>query len=175
MGWAVAGLVALAAVVVVAVGGRSSTSPGVAGPAPGFSLASTGGGEVSLADYRGKSVLLFFNEGVGCDICFNQTAALEADPAFAESGLTLLPIAMNEAGAVQSELDRFGLRTPYLIDPDGSVSDAYDTLGRGMHANLPGHTFVLVGPDGQMRWRGDYPGMWVEPSELLAKMDGLIG
>lgn len=167
-------MLALAAVAVVAVGGRS-TSPEAGGAAPGFRLASTDGGTASLADYRGEPVLLYFNEGVGCDACFLQTAALEADPAFTGVELTLLPIVMNQAGDVQSELERFGVRTPYLSDPDGSVSRAYDTLGRGHHANLPGHTFVLVGPDGQVRWRGDYPGMWVEPSELVGSIDGLIG
>lgn len=164
-------MVALAAVVVVAVGGRS-TSPEVAGAAPTFSLASTDGGKVSLADYSGEAVLLYFNEGVGCDACFYQTAALEADPAFAGADLTLIPIVMNQAGDVQSELKRFGVRTPYLSDADGSVSRAYDTLGTGHHADLPGHTFVLVGPDGQVRWRGDYPGMWVEPSDLVGSIDG---
>jgi cytochrome oxidase Cu insertion factor (SCO1/SenC/PrrC family) len=34
-------------------------------PAPGFSLPAAGGGEVSLADYRGTSVLLYFSMGPG--------------------------------------------------------------------------------------------------------------
>lgn len=33
--------------------------------APGFSLPAAGGGEVSLADYRGSSVLLYFSMGPG--------------------------------------------------------------------------------------------------------------
>ena len=75
---------------------------------------------------------------------------------------------MNPAVQVQTELERFGLRTPYLVDPDGSLSRSYDTLGTGHHADLPGHSFVLVGPDGDVRWRGDYPGMWVEAADLVA-------
>lgn len=34
-------------------------------PAPDFSLPAAGGGEVSLADYRGSSVLLYFSMGPG--------------------------------------------------------------------------------------------------------------
>ena len=113
-------------------------------------------------------MLLYFNEGVGCDACFYQTAKLEADPAFEQTGVTLVPIVMNPAGQIETELRRFALQTPYLVDPDGSVSRAYDTLGTGHHADLPGHSFVLVGPDGQMLWRGDYPGMWVEPAQLAS-------
>lgn len=166
MGWAIAGAVAIAAIVAVALGGRNTPETAASGVAPSFQLASTDGTTVSLADFRGGNVLLYFNEGVGCDICFSQTAKLETDTAFESLDVTLVPIVMNPAAQVKTELDRFGLRTPYLVDPDGSVSRSYDTLGRGHHAELPGHSFVLVGPDGEMRWRGDYPGMWVEPTEL---------
>lgn len=34
-------------------------------PAPDFSLPAAGGGKVSLADYRGSSVLLYFSMGPG--------------------------------------------------------------------------------------------------------------
>lgn len=167
LGWAVAGTVALAAIVGVALGGRTPPTTAT-GPAPSFRLASTDGAEVSLADYRGRNVLLYFNEGVGCDACFFQTGKLEADQTFKGLDVTLLPIVMNAAAQVETELRRFGLQTPYLVDPDGSVSRAYDVLGTGHHANLPGHSFILVGPDGRMRWRGDYPGMWIEPAELAS-------
>ena len=136
------------------------------GTAPGFTLNSTDGRKVSLSDFRGKNVLLYFNEGVGCDICFYQMAKLEADGGLSKDGVTVLPVVMNSASQVEGELRRFGLKTPYLVDPDGSVSSAYKTLGTGHHANLPGHSFILVGPDGRTEWRADYPGMWVEPAEL---------
>lgn len=173
VGWAIAGAVAAAAVVLVVLGGRT-TDPTAVGAAPPFALESTAGGEVALADHRGKNVLLYFNEGVGCDICFYQTAALEADPAFGDLDITFLPVVMNPAPAVREQLDRFGIATPYLVDPDGSVSGAYETLGTGHHADLPGHSLVLVGPDGQQRWRGDYPGMWVEPAELVAALSAEV-
>ena len=130
---------------------------------------------MSLADYRGRNVLLYFNEGVGCDPCFYQTAKLEADEAFEALDIPLVPVVMNPVAQVQPELRRFGVRTPYLSDPDGSVSRSYDTLGKGHHADLPGHSFVLVGPDGQIRWRGDYPGMWVEPAELAKALRAELG
>lgn len=167
VGWAVAGIVALAAIVAVAVGGRTNP-PAATGAAPGFTLPATGGGEVSLAGFRGRSVLLYFNEGVGCDACFYQTAMLEDDEAFAALGVPLVPIVMNTTAQVEGELGRFGIETPYLSDPSGAVSQSYDTLGTGHHADLPGHSLILVGPEGEIRWRGDYPGMWVEPATVVS-------
>ena len=165
VGWGALVLTGVAAFAAVAVGGRN-TPAAAGGDAPAFRLASTAGGEVSLADYRGRNVLLYFNEGVGCDVCFVQTAKLEADGGLTKAGVPLVPVVMNPVGQVQTELRRFGLQEPYLVDPGGSVSKEYKTLGTGHHADRPGHTFVLVGPDGRIRWRGDYPGMWVEPAQL---------
>ena len=174
IGWTVTAAVAAAVIVAISVGGRTS-STSVSGAAPAFRLVSTAGGTVSLADYRGKNVLMYFNEGVGCDACFYQMAKLESDGGLAKAGVTVLPVVMNPVSQVAPELRRFGVRTPYLVDPDGSVSRAYNTLGTGHHADLPGHDFILVGPDGRMLWRGDYPGMWVEPSKLADDVKAKLG
>ncbi len=134
--------------------------------APAFSLATTAGTTVSLADYRGKPVLLYFNEGAGCGSCTQQMAAIEKDPGFEQAGIAVLPIVMNTAEQIKPDLAQFGVTTPYLLD-DGAVSKAYDTLGKGMHEGLPGHGFVLIDADGVQRWQGNYPSMWLDPATLL--------
>lgn len=173
-GWAAA---AAALVVIVAglVTANRPTTQRTSGPAPPFALTRTDGTGVSLDTLRGKPALLYFNEGVGCDICFTQMAKIEAERAgFDQAGIQLVPVVMNPPDQVRAELARFGLTTPYAIDAGGAVSRAYDTLGRGHHADLPGHSFVLLGPDGTERWRGDYPTMWVEPAQLLAAVKGAL-
>lgn len=40
------------------------------------------------------------------------------------------------------------------------MSAAFDTLGRGMHADTPGHAFVLLDETGKVVWQRDY---WLEP------------
>ena len=51
--------------------------PGAGSPAPAFTLASSQGRQVSLADYRGRSVLLYFQEGLSCQPCWDQIGDLE--------------------------------------------------------------------------------------------------
>lgn len=59
------------AVVLVGCEQESPAGDGGGGPievgevAPSFSLPAAGGGEVSLEDYRGSSVLLYFSMGPG--------------------------------------------------------------------------------------------------------------
>lgn len=139
---------------------------GPSGQAPAFTLPTTAGTTVSLADYRGQPVLLYFNEGAGCGSCTQQMALIEQEPGFAAAGITVLPIVMNTAAQIQPDLDTFGVTTPYLLD-DGTVSKAYDTLGKGMHPGMPGHGFILIDEDGNQLWHGNYPSMYLDPAELL--------
>lgn len=160
------GVIVVAALVAFGLWSARATDTTASGPAPAFSLQTTAGTTVSLSDYAGKPVILYFNEGAGCGSCTQQMAEIEKNPGFAEAGITVLPIVMNTAEQIQPDLDTFGVTTPYLLD-DGTVSEAYDTLGKGMHEGLPGHGFVLIDGDGTQRWQGDYPSMWLDPDTLL--------
>lgn len=164
----VTGVVTLAIIGIVTYGLWSAQPEQgeASGKAPGFSLATTAGTTVSLSDYRGKPVLLYFNEGAGCGSCTQQMAAIEKEPGFKQAGIVVLPIVMNTREQIQPDLDTFSVTTPYLLD-DGTVSKAYDTLDKGMHPGLPGHGFVLIDEDGNKLWHGNYPSMWLEPGSLL--------
>lgn len=135
-------------------------------PAPDFTLPASDGTTVSLADLRGKPIVLYFNEGAGCDSCIVQMAEIEKEPGFAAAGITVLPIVMNSAAHINFERQRFEIAAPFLLD-DGTISEAYGTLGTGMHEGLPGHGFVLIDAEGVQRWYGNYPSMWLAPKELL--------
>ena len=138
--------------------------------APDFTLTDTTGRQVSLSDYRGSNVVLYFNEGAGCQSCLVQMAEIEKDTAALEDlDVTVLPIVMNTREQITADMQANGVATPFLLD-DGTVSQAYGTLGKGMHAGLPGHSFVLVDKAGEQRWYGEYPSMWLAPEELVAQL-----
>jgi peroxiredoxin len=138
-----------------------------------FTLPATDGSTVSLESFRGSPVLLYFSEGAGCDACILQMAAIEQDPEFADAGIVVLPIVMNRQAEIESAMMRADVMTPFLMD-DGRISEAYGTLGTGMHASLPGHGFVLVNADGQQVWSANYPSMWIEPQDLFNLIEGQL-
>ena len=86
--------------------------------------------------------------------------------AFEKLDVTVLPIVMNTREQITADMTANGVTTPFLLD-DGTVSEAYGTLGKGMHAGLPGHSFVLIDRQGRQRWYGEYPSMWLAPQDLL--------
>lgn len=86
----------------------------------------------------------------------------------------MLPVVMNTREQIVADMRRNGVVTPFLMD-DGTVSEAYGVLGKGMHSGLSGHSFVLIDEDGLRRWYGEYPSMWVDPTDLLAEVRARLG
>ena len=157
--------------------------PGPGDPAPDFSLTGGDGQTLKFADLRGKQVLLYFHEGLGCDPCWRQIDAITADIAkFKTLGIDeVIAIPADPAAAQGQRALRTGITLPTLADPDRAVSVAYRTLAYGMmNGALPGHTFILVGPDGKIRWRADYGGapnytMFVADDTLLTELRRALG
>ncbi len=171
--WAsvIAVVVAITAMLVTS----QTTSATISTTAPEFTLPTTNDTTVTLSKLRGKPVLLYFNEGAGCGACIMQMTAIEKQKGdFDALGVTVLPIVMNTKADITTDMTRYGVTTPFLLD-DGSVSRAYGTLGRGMHADLPGHSFVLIDAAGVQRWYGEYPSMWLEPADLVKEIQGRLG
>ncbi|HMO10798.1 MAG TPA: redoxin domain-containing protein [Actinotalea sp.] len=158
-------LAVIGLVVAALLSARPETSSEAVDPTP-FTLPMSDGSTVSLSDYAGSPVILYFNEGAGCDSCLIQMAKIEQEPGFAEAGIEVLPIVMNTADQINADRERLGVEAPFALD-DGTVSEAYGTLGTGMHEGLPGHGFILIDADGVQRWYGNYPSMWLDPAELL--------
>lgn len=167
--------VAVAAIVAGMLTTSQSVSAASSSVAPDFTLPTTSNATVSLAKLRGKPVLLYFNEGAGCGSCILQMGEIEKRKAdFDALGLTVLPIVMNSRADITADMQRYGVTTPFLLD-DGTASKAYGTLGKGMHAGLPGHSFVLIDAAGIQRWYGEYPSMWLSPDDLLAQVRSRLG
>lgn len=152
--------------------------PGPGDAAPDFTLTNADGTAFHLADLHGKQVLLYFHEGLGCDPCWRQIDAIQAGLArFKSLGIDeVVAVSADPAAAQAQRAQRTNVTMPTLADPDRAVSGAYGTLAFGMmNGALPGHTFILVGADGKIRWRADYGGapnytMFVADDTLLAEL-----
>jgi peroxiredoxin len=153
-------------------------SPGPGRAAPPFALAASTGGRISLSAYRGKSVLLFFQEGLTCQPCWTQITDLQKHAAqLKAAGIgQVISVTGDPAGPITQKARDMGLTIPVLADPGLAVSRAYGANSYGMMgSSADGHTFILVGPDGVIRWRADYGGppkytMFLPSTAMLADM-----
>jgi len=153
--------------------------PGPGEAAPDFSLPSSEGGTVSLSDLRGETVLLYFQEGLMCQPCFDQIADLEKNAdALREAGIDrVVSITSDRVEHLAQKSADMGLSTPVLSDPDLEVIRAYDANSYGMMGDSrAGHSFLLVEPDGTISWRADYGGapdytMFLPTEAMLADLE----
>lgn len=182
----IAAAVAILAVIFAAsnLGGSSSGGklafqvgqPGPGQPAPAITLPATTGGTFSLAAQHGKTTLLYFQEGLTCQPCWDQLKDLDSHLAQLKAlGINqIVSITTDPLGALRQKAADERLSTPVLSDPSLTVSQAYAANQYGMMGNSrDGHSFIAVGPDGTIRWRADYGGapnytMYVPVPSLLA-------
>ncbi len=190
----VAGVVGLAVVVLLAiflVANRDSDQQGTAGryafqvgdPGPGakappIRLATTAGATFDLATPAGQTTLLYFQEGLGCQPCWDQLTDIQANlDRYRTLGITrVLSITTDPLDAIRRKVADMRITIPVAADPDLAVSRAYQANQHGMMGtSRDGHSFILVGSDGMIRWRADYGGapdytMYVPTESLLADL-----
>lgn len=157
--------------------------PGPGQMAPPIRISSPALGPFDLAAQRGRSVLLYFQEGLMCQPCWDQIKDIEKNlDDFRGLGIdSIVSITTDPAELLQKRMTDMALKTPVYSDPNLLVSRAYSTSDYGMMGDgRNGHSFILVGPDGKIQWRADYGGapdytMFVPAANLLADLRQGLG
>ncbi len=95
--------------------------------APDFTLQDQDGKEVSLSDFRGRKVVLYFYSKDNTAGCNKQACAYaENYPAFAEQGVTVIGVSKDTSAAHRKFADKFELPFILLADPEKEVLQKYD-------------------------------------------------
>jgi peroxiredoxin len=151
--------------------------------APNIVLPSTTGKTFDLSTYRGKGVLLYFQEGIGCQPCWDQMRDFTAaKTSFDAVGVDeFVTITVNPVDLLQRKMKQENLSGLVLADTDLRVSKLYHANDFGMMGDsTDGHSFVFVDKFGVIQWRADYGGspdftMYVPPANLLADLKVALG
>ncbi len=128
--------------------------------APSFSLPRDGGDSVSLADYAGKKLVLFFYPRADTPGCTREAIDFtRLNDAFAEEGAAVLGISADTVKAQESFRTKHQLSVPLISDEQHEMLEAYGAWGeKSMYGrNFMGiiRTTVLIGADGRIAkiWR----------------------
>jgi len=70
--------------------------------------------------------------------------------------VAILSIALDPADQQAAVKQEYGIAAPMLVDPDATVSTAYDVMQWAVGTGEPGHTFILVDEAGEIAWIRDY-------------------
>jgi peroxiredoxin Q/BCP len=124
--------------------------------APDFTLPDQHGNLVTLADLRGKTVVLYFYPKADTPGCTKQACGVRDHRAdYERAGAVVLGVSPDSVRSVAKFDEKYGLRFPLLADEDHAVAEAYGVwvekamYGRKYMGNERS-TFV-IGPDGTIR------------------------
>jgi peroxiredoxin Q/BCP len=99
-------------------------------PAPEFSGTLTNGTKVSLKDYRGKKLVMYFYPMDDTPGCTKQACSLrDHNKYIAAKGAAILGVSTQNEASHQKFTDKYKLNFPLLADTEGTVGRAYGVIG----------------------------------------------
>lgn len=171
-------LVALLTVVVLYMGVRvfaaSDAVPQVGQTAPTFTLPSQEGTNVSLDQYHGKWVVLYFYPKDMTSGCTIEAKNFQRDMSkFDAVNAVVLGVSVDTVKSHQEFCTKDGLHFKLLADPDKKVVAQYGSLGDYMGFKIAKRNTFLINPEGKIvkEWIGVDPSRHSE--EVLAAIQEL--
>lgn len=99
-------------------------------PAPDFTLDDADGKPVSLSDFRGRKVVVYFYPAAMTPGCTTQACDFrDSLDSLAAAGVAVLGVSPDKPAKLAKFRERDGLTFPLLSDPDRTVLGAYGAFG----------------------------------------------
>jgi thioredoxin-dependent peroxiredoxin len=106
-----------------------SALPSAGSTAPDFTLPSQEGSSVSLKDYRGKWVVLYFYPKDQTPGCSREAHNFQVDqPKYSERNAVVLGVSLDSVDSHKEFCAKEGLNFKLLADTDHKVTDSYGSL-----------------------------------------------
>jgi len=139
--------------------------------APAFTVETSGGGKISLADYKGQNVILYFYPKDDTPGCTKEACAFRDHFAdFKKKGAVVFGVSPDPVKSHDKFVEKFKLPFTLLADVDKKIVQAYGVWGEKtfMGRKYQGvfRVTFLIGPDGKIK------NIWptVKPEEHAAEV-----
>lgn len=111
--------------------------------APAFTVKDTNGDTVSLSDFAGKTVVLYFYPKDDTPGCTKQAQSFRDNYAeYQNKEMVVLGVSMDDEASHKKFTEKYGLPFQLLADTDGAITKAYDVEGGGYAKRV---TYIIDG------------------------------
>jgi len=123
--------------------------------APTFELPNQDGDTVSLGDYKGQPIVLYFYPRADTPGCTTEACSFRDNwDAYAEANVVVFGISDDPVDDIAAFKEKYDLPFDLLSDEDGSVASAYDSYGEkvvfGNHVEGTFRNTYVVGSEGNI-------------------------
>jgi peroxiredoxin Q/BCP len=124
--------------------------------APEFTATTNGGQKVSLSDFRGKTVILYFYPRDDTPGCTKEACGFRDEfAAFQRKGAVVLGVSTDSAKSHDKFIEKFKLPFTLVSDEDKKIVQAYGAWGEksflGRKYQSTHRVTFLIGPDGNIK------------------------
>ena len=169
-------LLAFAIVAVVACNRVSAVTelPAVGAAAPAFSLNSNEGKAISLADYKGKWVVLYFYPKDMTPGCTIEARNFQRDLAkYEAANAVILGVSVDTTESHKEFCAKEGLNFKLLSDTEAKVSEQYGSIMEYGGAKLSARNTFIIDPQGKIAKVFEKVNVKVHSEEVLAALAAL--
>ncbi|WP_017316039.1 peroxiredoxin [Mastigocladopsis repens] len=115
----------------------------VGSDAPTFTVKDTNGNTVSLSDFKGKKVVLYFYPKDDTPGCTKQACSFrDAIDNYQSKDVVVLGVSVDDEASHQAFTEKYNLNFPLLADTNKTLVKAYDVDGGGYAKRV---TYVIDG------------------------------
>ena len=146
-------LLAILLLASLSAGAADQPQPPAAGaPAPAFSLPSQEGAQVSLTQYKGKWVVLYFYPKDFTSGCTLEAHNFQRDlDKYSQKNAVILGVSVDNVDSHKGFCTKEGLNFKLLADPDHTVVQAYGSIMEYNGTTLAARNTFLIDPSGVIR------------------------
>ena len=129
----------------------TETQPEVGKPAPDFSLTTGNVSQVSLKDFKGKWVVLYFYPKDFTSGCTMEARNFQRDlPKYEGADAVILGVSVDTAQSHKDFCAKEGLNFKLLADPDAKVSTEYGSVMDYKGSKLAARNTFIINPKGEI-------------------------
>ena len=117
--------------------------------APDFTTVDDEGNTVSLSDYKGKVVVLYFYPKDDTPGCTKEAQSFRDNyQQYQDKDMVVFGVSMDDQASHKAFKEKYGLPFQLLVDKDGKLTKAYDVDGGGYSKRVT----YIIGAEGKISY-----------------------
>jgi len=135
--------------------------------APDFTTTDDEGQTVSLADFKGKTVVMYFYPKDDTPGCTKEAQSFRDNYTdYQSKDMVVLGVSMDDEASHKKFKEKYGLPFQLLVDTNGAITKAYDVEGGGYSKRV---TYIIDG-EGKITYVDDKVNTATHAQDILATM-----